>query len=464
MRRLKLPAFVHTHRRLSLAAFGVFVILGLLLAPVAYGFAHMAATSPRGLFGIPLLVQPSNPGNGVTTGDLQSAPEDYSLPPGWSGADRVSVLIMGLDARDTGVGGAARSDTMIVLSVDPVAKTAGMISVPRDLWVVIPGFTPNKINTAYYFGELHKVPGGGPAVAMRTVEQTLGVPIDYYAVIDFDAFVRFVDLIGGVKIDVKAPITVDPIGADTQPKNLKPGVQVLPGNVALAYARERYSGGGDFGRSERQQQVILGIRNRILEFNLLPGLIANAPQLYAELSSGVRTNLTLQDVIQLAILATQVQAADIRQAVIGEQQIVYGRSPDELSILIPIPDKIHELRDYVFTGNSNLGPLTPGSAEERLSAEAPSIAIRNGSGDAGLGERTAQYLSSLGASVVENNNGGGQAATVLVDRTGNPYTLAFLAQLMGVPSNRILHEFDPDSPVDVEIRLGSDWINRNALP
>src|SRR5690606_15522016 len=146
-------------------------------------------------------------------------------------------------------------DTMIVLSVDPVAKTAGMISVPRDLWAVIPGFTPNKINTAYYFGELYKIPGGGPELAMRTVEQTIGVPIDYYAVIDFDSFVKFIDLIGGVKVDVQSAITVDPVGSDTNPKNLKPGVQVLPGAVALAYARERHVEGGDFSRSERQQQV-----------------------------------------------------------------------------------------------------------------------------------------------------------------------------------------------------------------
>src|SRR3970282_1202396 len=104
------------------------------------------------------------------------------------------------------------------------AKTAGMLSIPRDLWAVIPGFSPNKINTAHYFGDLYSIPGGGPELAMRSV---------------------------------------DPLGADTNPKNLKPGVQVLPGAVALAYARERHAEGGDFGRAERQQQVILGIRTRI---------------------------------------------------------------------------------------------------------------------------------------------------------------------------------------------------------
>ncbi len=466
MARFKLPPFVQRHRRLSIGALATFGVFALILIPLAYSFAHYAATSPRGLFGIPLLVQAdaTPAAEGTLSPDAISAARDFNLPEPWSGADRVTILIMGLDYRDVQEGGPSRSDTMILLSVDPVAKTAGMLSVPRDLWAVIPGFTPNKINTAYYFGELYKIPGGGPELAMRTVEQTIGVPIDYYAVIDFDSFVRFIDLIGGVKVDVKKAITVDPIGADTQPKNLKPGVQTLPGNVALAYARERHVEGGDFDRSERQQQVILGIRNRILEFNLLPGLVAKAPQLYAELSAGIKTNLSLQDAIQLAVLATQIKSEDIRQAVVGENEVIFGRSPDDLSILIPKPDAIHKLRDYVFTGNTNLGPLTPGSPEEKMAAEAPRISVENGSEDNSLGDRTAQYLDGLGADVVQTSGIGSLSLSVLVDHTGNPYTLAYLSQLMNIPTSRILHQFDPNSSVDVDVRLGTDWMSSNSLP
>lgn len=465
MARINLPSFVQRNRRLSIIALVVFSVLTLPLIPLSYSFAHVAATAPRGLFGIPLLVEPAVQAEGTLTSENIEAPQGFLLPEAWDGAERVTILIMGLDYRDVEAGGPSRSDTMILLSVDPVAKTAGMLSVPRDLWAVIPGFTPNKINTAYYFGDLYKIPGGGPELAMRTVEQTIGVPIDYYAIIDFNAFVRFIDLIGGVKVDVQAAITVDPIGADTQPKNLKPGVQVLPGAVALAYARERHTTGGDFGRSARQQQVILGIRNRVLEFNLLPGLIANAPQLYAELSSGIKTNLSLDDAIRLAVLATQIDSGDIRQGVINEDHVVFGRSPDDLSILIPMPDKIRELRDYVFTGNTNLGPLTPGSAEEKMAAEAPRISIQNGTSDANLASSTQNFLAGLGAEILEVITA--QAAlsqTVLVDHTGNPYTLAFLAQLMGVENTRIVHQFDPNSTVDVEVRLGNDWLNSNSLP
>jgi hypothetical protein len=223
--------------------------------------------------------------------------------------------------------------------------------------------------------------------------------------------------------------------------------------------------GGDFSRAERQQQIILGIRDRILDFNLLPGLVANAPQIYAELSAGITTNLSLQDAIQLAVLATQIEEADIKRGVINEKYVIFGRSPDDLSILIPIPDKIRELRDQIFTGNTSLGPLAAGSPEERMALEAPRISIQNGSGDGSLGDRTGTFLSGLGAIIAEVRGAdSGLSQTVLVDHTGNPYTLAYLAQLMGVENTRINHEFDPNSSIDVEVRLGLDWLNSNSLP
>lgn len=462
MARLKVREFLQRNRRLSILAIAIFLLGAILVVPLTYSFAHWVAAAPRGPFGLPVPLDTI----GTLSPDILETPGGFTLPEPWSGADRVTVLVMGLDYRDWSSGeGPSRSDTMILLSVDPVTKTAGILSIPRDLWAVIPGFYPNKINTAHYFGELYKIPGGGPELAMRTVEQTIGIPIDYYARIDFNAFIKFIDLIGGVKIDIPEAITVDPLGADTLPKKLKPGWAVLPGSIALAYARERHVEGGDFSRAERQQQIILGIRDRILDLNLLPGLIANAPQIYAELSAGITTNLSLEDAMQLAVLASQIDSADIKRGVISEKYVIFGRSPDDLAILIPIPDKIRELRDEIFTGDTGLGPLTVGSPEERFAAEAARISIQNGTSDGNLSSRTQGFLSGLGANIVEVR--AADAAlnqTVLVDHTGNPYTLEYLAQLMGVESTRIIHEFDPYNAVDVEVRLGSDWQASNSLP
>src|SRR4030043_841761 len=150
-------------------------------------------------------------------------------PVPWDGASPVTVLVMGLDYRDWESGeGPPRTDTMILLSVDPWTKTAGMLNVPRDLWVSIPGFDYGKINTAYPLGIAFEVPGGGPGLAMQTVEALIGIPIDYYAIIDFYAFEQFIDELGGVYVDVPAEITVDPLG-EHNTVILQPGPQLLDG-------------------------------------------------------------------------------------------------------------------------------------------------------------------------------------------------------------------------------------------
>jgi LCP family protein required for cell wall assembly len=354
---------------------------------------------------------------------------------------------------------------MILLTLDPLSKTAGMLSIPRDLWVSIPGFKHGKINTAYYLGDAYELPGGGPALAVKTVEQFLGVPINYYAQIDFGAFVRFIDEVGGVKIDVPEPITIDLLGTGHQTKKkLTPGEQVLPGEWALAYARARYTEGGDFDRAKRQQQVIMAIRDRILSFDLLPTLISKAPQLYNELASGINTNLSLDEVIKLAWLAVEVQDENIYRGIIDESNVYFGTSPDGLSILIPIPDDIHLLRDQIFAASAGLGPETPGDPRQQMQAESARIAVYNGSSTPGLAERTADYLRSQGANIVQVGNTDYYAATTIIDHSGSPYALKYLVDLMGISSGKIYIRFDPNSAVDVELFLGDDWARQNTLP
>ena len=182
----------------------------------------------------------------VTEPDVPLQAVGGPTPEPWDGAKRVNVLVMGLDFRDWSVGeGPPRTDTMMVFTLDPINRTAGMISVPRDLWVNIPGYNYGRINTAYQLGEAYKEIGGGPALAMKTVEELLGVPIDYYLQVDFQAFIDFIDEIGGVKVDVPEKIKIDPIkpGKSTNVITLKPGVQTLNGEYALAYARSRKTEG-----------------------------------------------------------------------------------------------------------------------------------------------------------------------------------------------------------------------------
>jgi LCP family protein required for cell wall assembly len=385
----------------------------------------------------------------------------------WDGAERVTILLLGLDYRDWEAGSdAARSDTMILLTLDPQTKTAGILSIPRDLWVSIPGFKHGKINTAYYLGDAYQLPGGGPGLAVKTVETFLGVPINYYAQIDFGAFVRFIDEIGGVKIDVPAEIKIDLLGTGFKTKKkLEPGIQTLPGEWALAYARNRYTEGGDFDRARRQQQVIMAIRDKIASVDMLPILIEKAPTLYNELASGIRTNLTLEEAIKLSLLAKDVPDEAIKRGLIDKGDVFFGNSPDGLSILIPIPDDIINLRDQIFASAGAIGPQTPGSTQEQMKAESARIIIYNGSSDPALGDRTAEYLRGQGANIVQVGVANqAYAATTVIDHTGSPYALKYLAELMQIGSGRIVIDFNPSAASDVELFLGADWAAKNSLP
>jgi LCP family protein required for cell wall assembly len=386
-------------------------------------------------------------------------------PEPWDGASRVNILVMGLDFRDWEGGGPSRTDTMILVTIDPATHTAGMLSIPRDLWVKIPGYDYAKINTAYFWGEADHVEGGGPALAMKTVEDFLGVPIQYYARIDFQAFVEFIDELGGIELNIPEEISVDPIG----PHNtvvLKPGVQLLDGPTALAYARNRDTANGDFDRATRQRQVIFAIRDRILNLNMLPLLIKKSPILYKQLKSGVHTNLTLDQMIKLAWLAAQIPKENIKQAAIGLDQADATFSYDGQYILQPRVDEIRLLRDEIFTNTGPAAPAVPtGDPAQSMADEHATISVLNGTSQAGLASRTKEYLIAQGMNVTKTDNA--QEAydlTTIIDYTGKLYTRQLLADLMNIQPSQVFSRYDPNSPVDIAILLGNDWAASNPMP
>ena len=459
------PIPIHILEIALLVAFGIAAFLTAYLTFTAVR-DFVTSWNTTSLPGIRVQDAASNAEGLVNNPDVPLQPSTNSpAPQPWDGASRVTVLLLGLDYRDWQAGqGPPRTDTMILLTIDPINRTAGMLSIPRDLWVTIPGFEPGKINTAYQLGEAFHLPDGGPGLAMRTVENLLGVPIDYYAQIDFNAFVRFVDELGGVKIDVPQRITIDLLG-DNNAKTLEPGVQTLPGEWALAYARARHTDGGDFDRAQRQQQVILGIRERIVDFNMLPSLIAKSGILYSQLSSGVHTNLTLDQTIKLAWLASQIPKDKIKRAIIGAEQVSFYQTSDQLDVLKPLPDKVREVRDQIFTES---GPASPAAAEmnqaEQIKAEGARVSVLNGTDTPGLAALTTSYLQKQGIQVTNAGNAEQPATyTEITFYTGKPYTVKYLVDLMKIDKVRIHHYFDPASPVDLSITLGTDWADNNPM-
>jgi len=274
---------------------------------------------------------------------LQSS--DGPPPVPWDGNSSVSMVLLGVDSRDWETDtGPPLADTIIVATLDPQAKTAAMLSIPRDLWVDIPGYGNHKVNQAYRLGEANRLPGGGAGLMIDTIEKLFETSIPYYALIDFNAFIEIVNQIDGVKIDIPEKLKIDPIGKHNT-VILKPGVQTLSGELALAYARNRDTAGSDFDRIKRQQQVILGIQKRLISFDMIPILINRAPDIYDEIKSGVKTNLTLQQVVQFGWLTAQIPEGNIRSFSIKPEQVVDTYSYDGMAILMPIPEEMYAIRD-----------------------------------------------------------------------------------------------------------------------
>ncbi|MFN2223097.1 MAG: LCP family protein, partial [Candidatus Promineifilaceae bacterium] len=225
------------------------------------------------------------------------------LPQKWSGRERVNMLLLGIDQR-CDQEGPTRTDTMMVLTVDPVGLTASVLSLPRDLWVTIPGFGVDRINQANFYGEAYDYPGGGPALAVETVEATLGINVDYYVTVNFEAFIQLIDEVGGISV-----VVPETIQDDTYPDNcygydpfyIEAGQHQLDGQTALKYARTRATFGGDVDRAARQQQVILAVQDRIFSLNMAPQLLTKAPELWRIFQENVETNLSLNEALQLAL-------------------------------------------------------------------------------------------------------------------------------------------------------------------
>ncbi|MGI6376301.1 MAG: LCP family protein [Anaerolineae bacterium] len=253
---------------------------------------------------------------------------------------KVNILLLGLDA-DSGALAPSRTDTIILASVDLGARRMAMVSIPRDLWVDIPGYSQNRINTAYFTGEYNRLPGGGPALAMQTVAAALGVPVDHYITIDFDGFVGAVDAIGGLDIDVPYDILryeyID--GKDSSVLDIPAGLQHMDGAATLTYVRSRYNS-NDYERMRRQQQVLLTARDKALSLQIP---VSRYPELLVSLGSAVHTDIPFVKLVALGSLAMRMDSSDITHVVIDESIASTVIRPSGAMVEVPDWDKLHAL-------------------------------------------------------------------------------------------------------------------------
>ena len=217
---------------------------------------------------------------------------------------RTNIVLLGIDDRTPGEA-MGRSDTLILLSLKPVERYVGMVSIPRDLWVNIPGVGENRINTAHFFAEIEQ-PGSGPEAVKTVIQANFGVKVPYYIRARFDNFKQVITALGGVRITLAEPMGGYPAGT-----------HLLDADQALAFVRDRTSGGDDFARM-RQTQVL---GSGLIETALTPANFARWPEMAGMALSAVETDIPAYwwPRLGLAVLLSMPDGIDGR--VIGREMV-----------------------------------------------------------------------------------------------------------------------------------------------
>jgi LCP family protein required for cell wall assembly len=260
-----------------------------------------------------------------------------------------NLLLLGIDRRG-GTDWTYRTDTIIVFGLDPDGGGAAMLSIPRDLQLTIPGHGEDRINTANVYGYLQDYPGGGPALLQATVEANFGIPIDGYLMLDFYAFERIVDALGGIDVEVQETLHdtryPDPRPGDPhayKTVHFDAGLQHMDGQRALEYARSRMST-SDFDRARRQQQILLAIRERALSLEAIP----RWPSVARAVTEAIQTDLAPRQMLGLALRAARLDLSRFQQVVLERPYVSSYRRSDGAAVQLPNWELIHPLVEQLF--------------------------------------------------------------------------------------------------------------------
>ncbi|MEA3338070.1 MAG: LCP family protein [Chloroflexota bacterium] len=265
-----------------------------------------------------------------------------------------NVLLLGMDQWDLDYVG--RTDTIMLLAVDQAGDRAAVVSFPRDTYLPIPGVGYSRINTAYTYGETRKE-GGGIPLLISTLEKNFGVPIHNYVRIDLSGFEDIVDALGGVDVTVDCLLYDEKTFKYFGVYQLEPGEYHMDGPQALHYARARKTT-SDFDRARRQQRVLLAIRKRVLEGDL----ISRIPALWAALRDTVDTDLAVTDLVKLAKFGATVRIRDLKGMVIKAPLVNEWITPQGGQVQLPDLPAIQEALDNIWAR----GSLFDTNSEDRL--------------------------------------------------------------------------------------------------
>lgn len=372
-------------------------------------------------------------------------------------SQRINVLVLGLDRRPSEGQEPTRSDSMFVLTLDPASKTGGVLSIPRDLWVELPdgrgGYFEDRINTAYRFGALNNYRGGPMQAARDAVEHTFPqIRIDYEVVIDFSSFIKIIDTLGGVDINVTEDFRyLEPVSVDDRngvAPVFKRGMERMNGERALYYSRFRDGPDGDFGRIRRQQQVMMAVASKLASADAL----SRPLELWNRYKDAVETDIPPFRIPGLALLARQVGLDAVQMLSLGPvtRPFVTAGGAD---VLLADPADMAAIVNQLFY-------------DGRLRREAATVEVQNSTTRAGLARATAGYLTQRGlqptAVTVSAASPAPLAETIILNPRGKAYTAERLAEWLGIPASRIRTTTADARPAvdtataDITVILGRD--------
>ena len=354
-------------------------------------------------------------------------------------AGHLNILLMGIDQRpdETAPGGdPGRTDSMMLVSIDFDDHFASMISIPRDGFVVIPDHGNERVNAAYTLGELDH-PGDGPPLVERTIGQLFGIRIDRYALVDIHSMERVIDSLGGVWIDNPQRLVDTQYPTDdyqTIKIDIPAGHQLMDGVTAVEYARTRHPD-SDYGRQTRQQQVLVAIRDRALQFDVLPHL----PQLLPEVHNLVHTDISLVEAAQLANFGRGLASSHIVQ----------------------MPPDPNLTPSYVGADGASYINLTPNyramvhemMTNPPIAAEQAAITVFNAGAPVGSGGKAADVLGAAGLVVDRIATAPPVTATRIEAGGGARRSAELVAHLLGLSNDALIVDGDSSN---VRVLLGPD--------
>lgn len=431
-------------KRFSVKKLAIILIAIVAITAVAYGIATLGTLSK-------IIVK--NTGRGapfLRGGGIQG-----------EGDGRINVLILGLGG--PGHPGGLLADTIMVISVDPVNHKAAFLTVPRDLAVDYPKPLTGggKINNVHAYGEERKkvVKGGGPALMKQMVSEVLDLPIHYFVRVDFKAFEKLVDTVGGVTVNVEKPLS-DPLYPapnmiDYEPFSIAAGTQNLSGKVALKYARSRETT-SDFDRSRRQVQLLLALKQKLLSLNIL-GNPRKLNEIATTLGDHLRTDFSVKEFERFFEIATQINEKPIVKVLdSSESGPLVSRAGDSGAyLLFPKSGEFDEVRRIAHEIFS----------DPYLALEQARVEIRNSSGSDELATEVERLLKSYGYQIARvSSTKDVVAATEIYDfsKGTKSFTVDFLKKRLSASVVEPDTTFKRATNADLVLILGSDYGDRKT--